>query len=164
MIRPAMIEKMAIEQWQAVIDVHLSRSFCFLQAVGHHMIERARAGEARPGSIVNVSSDVERKGTISQINYGAAKVGLRGLTISAVREWGRYGIRVITAVFGGVVTPMTRTIRAEKFREQMLAQIPLDRWAEAEKVARPVYFPPSDAGSYITGQHISVNGGFRINV
>jgi 3-oxoacyl-[acyl-carrier protein] reductase len=164
MIRPAMIDKMSVEQWRAVIDVHLSGSFFFLQAVGRHMIERAKAGDNAPGSIVNVSSDAGRKGTIGQVNYGAAKAGLLGLTMSAAREWARYGIRVNTAVFGVVVTPMTETIRGEKFRDQMLAQIPLGRWAETEEVARPVCFLLSNAGSYITGQHISVNGGFTINV
>lgn len=164
MIRPAMIEKMTLEQWQAVIDVHLSGSFYFLQAVGKHMIERSKAGEKAPGSIINVSSDAGRKGTIGQINYGAAKSGLLGLTMSAAREWGRYGIRVNTAVFGVVVTPMTETIRGEKFRDQMLAQIPLGRWAETEEVSQPICFLLSDAASYITGQHISVNGGFTINV
>jgi 3-oxoacyl-[acyl-carrier protein] reductase len=164
MVRPAMIEKMTIEQWQAVIDVHLSGSFYFLQAVGRHMIERAKAGDKAPGSIVNISSDAGRKGTIGQINYGAAKSGLLGLTMSAAREWGRHGIRVNSAVFGVVVTPMTEVIRGEKFRDNMLAQIPLGRWAETEEVTRPICFLLSDAASYITGQHISVNGGYTINV
>ena len=47
--RPAMIEKMALEQWHQVIDVHLNGAFYFLQAVGRHMIERAKAGEPNPG-------------------------------------------------------------------------------------------------------------------
>lgn len=164
MIRPAMIEKMTVEQWQAVIDVHLSGSFYFLQAAGRHMIARAKAGDKAPGSIVNVSSDAGRKGTVGQINYSAAKSGLMGVSMSAAREWGRYGIRVNTAVFGVVETPMTEVIRGEKFRDGILSQIALGRWADTVEVARPVCFLLSDAASYITGQHISVNGGFTINV
>jgi 3-oxoacyl-[acyl-carrier protein] reductase len=162
--RPAMIEKMRKEDWQQVIDVHLTGSFYFLQAAGRHMLARARAGDKAPGSIVNISSDAGRRGTIGQINYGAAKAGLLGLTMCAAREWARYGVRVNTVGFGVVATPMTETIRGEKFADTYLAQIPLGRWAEPLEVARPVCFLLSDAASYVTGQHLSANGGYTIGV
>ncbi len=163
-IRPAMIENMKIEDWQQVIDVHLSGSFYFLQAAGRHMLERSRAGDTTPSSIVNISSDAGRRGTIGQINYCAAKAGLLGLTMGAAREWGKYNVRVNTVGFGVVVTPMTETIRSEKFADTYRAQIPLARWAEPLEVARPVCFLLSEAASYITGQHWSVNGGYTIGV
>jgi 3-oxoacyl-[acyl-carrier protein] reductase len=163
-IRPAMIEKMKLEDWQQVIDVHLSGSFYFLQAVGRHMLGRSREGDRTPGSIVNISSDAGRRGTIGQINYGAAKAGLLGLTMSAAREWAKYNLRVNTVSFGMVATPMTETIRGEKFADAYLAQIPLGRWATPLEVARPVCFLLSDAASYITGQHLSANGGYTIGV
>ncbi|MGE8366442.1 SDR family NAD(P)-dependent oxidoreductase [Cupriavidus basilensis] len=162
--RPAMIEKMTAQAWQQVIDVHLTGSFHFLQAAGRHMLERARAGDATGGAIVNISSDAGRRGTIGQINYGAAKAGVLGLTMCAAREWGKYAIRVNTVGFGVVETPMTETIRSDKFRDTYLAQIPLGRWAAPEEVARPVCFLLSDAGSYVTGQHLSVNGGYTIGL
>lgn len=160
--RPAMIEKMTLEQWQQVIDVHLSGSFLFLQAVGRHILARARGGDKTGGSIVNISSDAGRRGTIGQINYGAAKAGLLGLTMCAAREWARYNVRVNTVGFGVVETPMTETIRSEKFADTYLKQIPLGRWAQPGEVARPVCFLLSDAASYITGQHLSANGGYTI--
>lgn len=164
--RPAMIGKMTLAEWQQVIDVHLSGSFYFLQAVGRHLIARAKAGEQRQsmGSIVNISSDAGRRGTIGQINYSAAKAGVLGLTMSAAREWGRFRIRVNTVGFGVVETPMTETIRGEKFADTYKAQIPLGRWAQADEVARPVCFLLSDAASYVNGQHISVNGGYTIGM
>jgi 3-oxoacyl-[acyl-carrier protein] reductase len=162
--RPAMIEKMTLEQWQLVIDVHLTGSFHFLQAAGRHMLQRSRDGDKSGGSIVNISSDAGRRGTIGQINYGAAKAGVLGLTMCAAREWARYNVRVNTVGFGVVETPMTETIRSEKFAETYLAQIPLGRWAEAGEVARPVCFLLSDAASYVTGQHLSANGGYTIGV
>jgi 3-oxoacyl-[acyl-carrier protein] reductase len=162
--RPAMIEKMTKQDWQAVIDVHLSGSFYFLQAAGRHMLDRARAGNSGQGSIVNISSDAGRRGTIGQVNYGAAKAGLLGLTMCAAREWAKYNVRVNTVGFGVVETPMTETIRSEKFAEAYLAQIPLGRWAEPREVARPVCFLLSDAASYVTGQHLSANGGYTIGL
>jgi 3-oxoacyl-[acyl-carrier protein] reductase len=160
--RPAMIEKMTPEQWHQVIDVHLTGSFYFLQAVGRHVLARSRAGDKSGGSIVNISSDAGRKGTIGQINYSAAKAGLLGVTMSAAREWAKYNLRVNTVGFGVVETPMTETIRSEKFADTYLQQIPLGRWAEAGEVARPVCFLLSDAASYVTGQHLSANGGYTI--
>ncbi|MFZ2295323.1 MAG: SDR family NAD(P)-dependent oxidoreductase [Polaromonas sp.] len=162
--RPAMIEKMTPQDWQQVIDVHLSGSFYFLQSAGRHMLARARSGDKAQGSIINISSDAGRRGTIGQINYGAAKAGLLGLTMCAAREWAKYNVRVNTVGFGVVDTPMTEVIRSEKFAETYLAQIPLGRWAEPLEVARPVCFLLSDAASYITGQHLSANGGYTIGV
>lgn len=163
-VRAAMIAKMSNATWQEVIDVHLTGSFNFLQAVGRHFIERLKAGDTGPRSIVNISSDAGRRGTIGQINYGAAKAGILGLTMSAAREWGRHEIRVNTVCFGMVETPMTETIRSDEFRDRYLAQIPFGRWAQPEEVAKPVCFLLSDAASYITGQHLSVNGGYQIGV
>jgi 3-oxoacyl-[acyl-carrier protein] reductase len=163
-IRPAMIEKMNLTQWREVIDVHLTGSFIWLQAVGQHMLERARAGEKNPGAIVNISSDAGRKGSIGQINYAAAKSGMFGLTMTAAREWGKYRIRTNTVCFGVVETPMTETIRGEKFRDAMLAQIPMGYWTTPEEAVKTVVFLLSDSASYITGQHLAVNGGFHVSV
>ncbi|MDO9114962.1 MAG: SDR family NAD(P)-dependent oxidoreductase [Polaromonas sp.] len=162
--RTAMIDKMTLESWQTVIDVHLSGSFYFLQALGRHLLARAKAGEKIAGSIVNISSDAGRRGTIGQINYGTAKAGVLGMTMCAAREWGKFNIRCNTVGFGVVETPMTETIRGEKFAETYLTQIPLGRWGQADEVARPVCFLLSDAASYITGQHLSVNGGYTIGL
>jgi len=156
---PAMIEKMTLEQWSSVIDVHLTGSFLWLQAVGRHMLSRARAGEKTPGAIVNVSSDGGRKGSIGQVNYSSAKAGLLGLTMSAAREWSKYGIRTNTVCFGVVETDMTRTILSDRFRDGILRSLPLGRWAQPDEAVKTVCFLLSDAASYVTGQNWSVNGG-----
>ncbi len=163
-VRAAMINNMAIEAWQQVIDVNLSGVFYCLQAVGRHMYERAKDGDDSPASIVNVSSDAGRRGTIGQINYGAAKSGVMGITMSAAREWSPKGIRVNSVCFGVVETEMTEVIRSEKFRDMMLAQIPMGRFSDPEEVCKPVCFLLSEAASYITGQHLSINGGYTIGV
>lgn len=162
--RTAMIDKMELSAWQQVIDVHLSGSFYFLQALGRHLITRVKAGEKIASSIVNISSDAGRRGTIGQINYGAAKAGVLGITMCAAREWAKYNIRVNTVGFGVVETPMTETIRGDKFKDNYLQQIPLGRWGDSDEVVRPVCFLLSEGASYITGQHLSVNGGYTIGV
>lgn len=160
--RTAMIDKMTPDDWQAVIDVNLTGAFNVLQAVGIEMIARAKAGEEMPGAIVNISSDAGRKGTVGQINYGAAKSGVLGLTMSAAREWGRYGIRVNSVAYGIVETDMTETVRSDKFRDRYLANIPLGRFLTKEEAANSIAFLLSPAAAFITGQHLSVNGGSHI--
>ena len=156
--RTAMADKMTVEQWQQVLDVHLTGSFLFLQAAGRWMIEQARRG-----AIVNVSSDAGVQGTVGQINYGTAKSGILGMTMSAAREWARHGINVNCVAFGVVETQMTETLRGEKFRDSMLSKIPMGRWSSAEEAANPVCFLLSDAASYITGQRLSANGGHQMS-
>ncbi|WP_399680157.1 SDR family NAD(P)-dependent oxidoreductase [Xenophilus sp.] len=163
-IRPAMIDKMTDMQWQEVIDVHLTGSFYWMRAAGRHMIERAKGGDTSGGAVVNISSDAGRKGSIGQINYAAAKAGLLGMTMTAAREWGRYNIRTNSICFGVVETPMTEVVRGEKFRDQMLAQIPLGRWSTPQEVVKSVVYLLSDGASYVTGQHLGVNGGFHISL
>jgi 3-oxoacyl-[acyl-carrier protein] reductase len=163
-VRAAMINKMTPEQWQQVIDVNLSGVFYCLQAVGRHMWQRAEQGDESPAAIVNVSSDAGRRGTIGQINYGAAKSGVLGITMSAAREWGARGIRVNSVCFGVVETEMTETVRSEKFRENLMAQIPMGRFSTPNEASQPIAFLLSQAASYVTGQHLSVNGGFTIAV
>lgn len=160
--RPALIEKMTLADWQAVINVHLTGAFLFTQAVGRNMVERAKAGEANPGAIVNIASDAGVQGTFGQINYGAAKAGMIGASMSAAREWAKYGIRVNSVAFGVVETPMTEVVRSDKFRDTYLARIPLGRFTRPEEAASPVCFLLSEAASYITGQRLSVNGGFHM--
>jgi 3-oxoacyl-[acyl-carrier protein] reductase len=162
-IRPSMADEMPLEQWKIVIDVNLTGAFICLQAVGNHLIGKAKKGDTNPGSIVNISSDAGRRGTIGQINYGAAKSGVLGLTMCSAREWGRYNINVNSICYGMVETTMTETIRHEKFRDKYLSQIPLGRFSTPEDVAPTTCFLLSDSASYITGQHLSIDGGFYIS-
>ena len=113
-VRAAMIHKMDRATWQQVIDVNLTGVFACLQAVGSYYRDQAQKDpdSAARRAIVNVSSDAGRRGTIGQINYGAAKSGVLGLTMSAAREWGRYRINVNSVCFGMVETPMTEIGRA----------------------------------------------------
>ena len=162
--RTAMIEKMSLDQWNQVLNVHLTGAFLWTKAVGIHMIERFNAGDKTPGAIVNHSSVAGLKGSIGQINYSAAKSGQLGMTMATAREFARYGIRCNTVCFGVIETPMTETIRGEKFRDRMLTGIPLGRWAQPSEVTPMICFLLSDDASYITGQYVAIDGGSHISV
>ncbi|MGH2522726.1 MAG: SDR family NAD(P)-dependent oxidoreductase, partial [Anaerolineales bacterium] len=162
-IRPAMIEKMTLQQWNEILEVHLTGAFLWLQAVGGHIVERAKGGEQTRGSIINISSDAGRMGSVGQINYATAKAGMFGMTMSASREWAKFGVRTNTICLGVVETPMTEVIRGERFRDGLLAKIPLGRFAKPEEVAPPICFLLSDAASYVVGQHIAIDGGFHMS-
>lgn len=162
LVRAGMLTKMDLPTWRKVLDVHLTGSFLFLQAAARQMKAQAEGGDPSPGAIVSISSDAGVQGTIGQINYSTAKAGLLGATMSAARELARYNIRANSVAFGVVETPMTETVRGEKFRDTYLAKIPLARWSTPEEAAQPVCFLLSDAASYITGQRLSVNGGSQM--
>lgn len=162
-VRAAMILKMEEKQWDDVLDVHLKSAFLWTQAVGRHIVARVGEGKRNTGSLIHVSSIAGRSGSIGQINYAAAKSGMFGVAMTAAKEFARYGIRSNSVSFGMVETPMTEVVRGEKFRDQMLARIPVGYWAQPEEVARPIAFLLSDAASYITGQNIGIDGGMHIS-
>jgi 3-oxoacyl-[acyl-carrier protein] reductase len=155
--RTAMLHKMSMEQWNVVLNVHLTGSFNCTQAVVAGMMER------RWGRIINVTSTAGLIGTIGQVNYSAAKAGITGLTKSCARELARYGITV-NAVAPGAATPMTEVIRTdERFKDKYLEKIPMGRWAEPEEVTPAFLFFASPAASYVTGQILAADGGLTIH-
>jgi 3-oxoacyl-[acyl-carrier protein] reductase len=162
---PAMTLKMTVDQWQRVIDVNLTGVFNCIQAVG---VSFKRTHEENPdgrcaGRVVNVSSVAGLRGTVGQANYGAAKAGVIGLTMSVAREWGRYRVVANAVAFGTVETRMTETVRHdERFREKYLSEIVLHRYASPDEVARTIMFLASPDADYITGHTLNVSGGMHI--
>lgn len=152
-ISPAMFPKMTAEQFKFVLDVHVGGTFTVSQAALPHMPEDGT------GRIINVTSAAGLVGTIGQVNYGAAKAGIIGLTKSLARELARKQITV-NALAPLAATNMTETVRTnEKLAAKQLARIALGRWATTEEIAPSFVFFASDAASYITGQVLPVDGG-----
>tara|TARA_Y100000814_G_scaffold228448_1_gene172360 strand:- start:916 stop:1659 length:744 start_codon:yes stop_codon:yes gene_type:complete len=152
-VRAAMVHKMKEADWDSVINVHLKGTWNGIHAASKRMIPQ------KTGRIINVTSGAGLRGTIGQINYSSAKMGIVGATKSAARELGRYGITV-NCISPAAITPMTETIRTdERFEKTYLDRISLGRWGEAEEIAAGFLFLASDESSYVTGIVLRVDGG-----
>ena len=152
-IAPAMFAKMTSEQFDFVLGVHVGGTFTVSQAALPFLPEDGT------GRIINVTSAAGLVGTIGQVNYGAAKSAVIGMTKSLAKELAKRQITV-NAVAPLAATAMTENIRSnEKLSEMTLARIPLGRWAQPEEIAATFVFFASDAASYITGQVLPVDGG-----
>ena len=152
--RPAMLHKMAAEDFDLVLRVHTRGTFLGLREASRAMIE---AGV--PGVVLNVTSSAGLQGTIGQINYSAAKGAITAMTKSAAKELARYNIRV-NAVAPVAATPMTEKLRTdEKLSGLYLKQIPLGRFGEPDEIAAAFVYLASPQASYVTGQVLSIDGG-----
>ena len=116
----------------------------------------------RNGRIISISSVVGATGNPGQTNYAAAKAGLIGFSKSLAREIGSRNITVNTVAPGFIDTDMTRVLPEEQ-RDGMLAQVPLGRLGEGDDIANAVLFLASEAGAYITGETLHVNGGMLMD-
>ena len=152
-IAPAMLADQTEETFRRIVDIHLVGSFLCSHAA------QGSLPEDGTGRIINVTSAAGLTGTIGQVNYGAAKAGIIGLTKSLAKELARKSVTV-NAIAPLAATAMTANIRSnEKLAAKTLARIPLARWATPEEIAPSFVFLASDAGSYITGQVLPVDGG-----
>src|ERR687894_1257020 len=109
--------KMSDEQWQAMLDVHLTAPFRIIRAASNYLRETAKRekeehGRARARKIVNVSSTSGTRGNAGQANYAAGKAGVVGLTKTLAKEWGQFNIQVNAVAFGFIETRLTQAKEA----------------------------------------------------
>ncbi len=101
------------------------------------------------------------KGNIGQANYAATKAGVVGLTKTAAKEVGNFGITCNAICPGFMDTDMTKTI-PDKVKEKMVGAIPVGRIGTPEDIANAAAFLASEYASYITGEVLNVSGGLQV--
>lgn len=147
-----LLMRMSDAEWSQVIETNLSSVFRLSKAVLRGMMK------ARWGRIINISSVVGAMGNPGQTNYAASKAGMAGFARSLAAEVGSRGITVNTVAPGFIDTDMTQAL-AEDQRKVLQEKIPLGRLGRPEEIAAVVVFLASEAGSYVSGETIHVNGG-----
>jgi 3-oxoacyl-[acyl-carrier protein] reductase len=149
----AVVGKMSLADWQAVIDVNLTGVFLCAREAAEQMI---RLGTG--GVIVNISS-ISRAGNIGQTNYSAAKAGVVAMTVTWAKELARHGIRVGAVAPGFIRTPMVASIKPEALAK-VTAPVALGRLGEPEEIAQAVALVFEN--DFFTGRCIEVDGGLRL--
>ncbi|MBE3555700.1 MAG: glucose 1-dehydrogenase [Firmicutes bacterium] len=147
-----------IDKWDDVFDTNVRGTWLMTRAFGRQMIQR------RKGSVINISSIAGQKGIPAQVlnalDYNASKAAVDGLTRDLAVKWAPYNVRVNAIAPGFFPSRMTQFIVEDpQYVARLSAFIPLGRLGEPEELKGIALLLASDAGSYITGQVIAVDGG-----
>lgn len=143
------------EKWHKMIDTNLSSAFYASRAVLKDMIKR------HEGVIINVASMWGEVGSSCEVHYSASKAGLIGLTKALAKEVGPSNIRVNCVSPGVIDTDMNKHLSSEDLK-QLINDTPLEKIGKCEDICNAILFLASDKSSFITGQALSVNGGYII--
>ncbi len=150
--RDGLILRMSDDDISAVIDTNLVGSLRLARRAAKGMVRLRR------GRIIFVSSVVGLLGSAGQSNYAASKAGLVGLARSLARELGSRGITANVVAPGFVDTEMTAVLGEDR-KKEILASVPLGRYASTDEIAGVITFLAGDAAGYITGAVVPVDGG-----
>lgn len=143
------------EMWQRMINTNLSSAFyCSREALKSMVNEKY-------GVIINIASMWGEVGASMEVHYSTAKAGLIGLTKALAKEVGLSGVRVNAVSPGVVLTDMMSSF-SEEDKESLKDETPLNALGAPEDIADAVSFLVSDKARFVTGQVLSVNGGFVI--
>lgn len=150
--RDTLLLRMSDEDFAAVLDTNLAGAFRVARRATKSMLR------AKQGRIIFIGSVVGMMGSPGQVNYAASKAGLVGMARSIAREVGGRGITANVVAPGFVDTEMTAELTAER-RTEILAGVPLGRYATPQEVSGVVTWLASEAAAYVTGAVIPVDGG-----
>lgn len=141
------------EDWYNMINTNLTGCFNCCRAASKVMVSK------HSGSIVNISSMWGISGASCEVHYSASKAGVIGLTKGLAKELAPSNIRVNCVAPGVIKTDMLSSF-SDQDLEELKIETPLSRLGTPEDIAKAVYFLSSDDASFITGQVLSVDGGF----
>ena len=140
-------------EWARVLDVNLTGPFLCTQAVVPHMTQG--------GAIVNIASISGQRASTLRVAYGTSKAALMHLTKQMAAELAGQGVRVNCVAPGPVDTAMAKAVHSAEIRRDYHDAIPLARYGTEEEIGEAILFLCSDKASYVTGQTLSVDGGFE---
>jgi 3-oxoacyl-[acyl-carrier protein] reductase len=148
------LESIQNHEIDLMLDINLKSPLYIIKSI----IEKMK--QAKDGKIVNISSIWGIKSKEYRTLYSMTKFGLNGMTRSLARELGEYNILINSVAPGYVKTDMTDKNISNEEQDIIKDQIPLKRFAQAEEIAKLVLFLISENNTYITGETISIDGGF----
>jgi NAD(P)-dependent dehydrogenase (short-subunit alcohol dehydrogenase family) len=146
------------EDYRRILATNLDGAYFTMREVC-----RAMVAGGRGGSIITVASIAAVDGAARNQAYGATKAAVSSLTRATAVEMGRHGIRVNAVLPGWIATDMTAASQAsQKFKDNVLARVPIRRWGQPEDFAGIAVLLASGASGYQTGTTIVVDGGYTI--
>src|SRR6195256_1745531 len=154
--RPATLMDVKVDDFDAIFALNVRAAFFVAQAVARRLIEAKR-----PGSIINISSQMGHVGAARRTVYCASKHAMEGFTKAMAIELAPHNIRVNSLGPTFLETPMTRPFFENKaFREEVLSKIKLGRLGQLEELTGAIVFLASDASSLMTGSAMVIDGGW----
>ena len=155
-VKPAM--EMPIEDWDSVVNTNLRGAWLVAQTAGKRWL-----AAKRPGAIVNIASILGLR-TIGQVApYNASKAGLIHLTRALAMEWARHDIRVNAICPGYIETEMNGDFWKTAAGQRLIDRIPQRRIGQPEHLDGALLLLASEAGSFMTGSVLTVDGGHTVN-
>lgn len=142
------------EEWRWVYGVNVDGLFFVSQAAAHAMIA-AETG----GSIINIASITGQRPNAGNAAYSSSKAAVEHLTRCLALDWARHSIRVNAIAPGYFETDINREFLDSDFGQKMIKRIPQRRTGEMRELSGPLLLLASEAGSYMTGSCITVDGG-----
>lgn len=153
--RRKLFHEFSYAEWRAVIDTHVNGAFLATRAVVPAMIER------RFGRIVMIGSIAVQQPKQAISAYATAKGGLNTMVRALAHELGGYGITANAIAPGFTATEFTAPLQADAtFTQSMLTRVPANRWGKPSDIAPAVLYLASEAGSFVNGTTLTVDGGF----
>ena len=146
--------ELSVADWDSVMDVNLRGAFLVAQAFG-----RRRIAAGGGGAIVNIASITGLTAPVTITPYAVSKGALVQLTKILAREWARYRIRVNALCPGYFESNMTQSYLGSEHGERMLRAVPMRRGGQVGELDGPLLLLASEAGSYMTGATIVIDGG-----